>query len=262
MYWDEAARSFPDSGAVTPTTRDPNLGVLEEENVIAHLHGTRLVLDVGCGDGTHTLRYAAHVDKIVGLDIAGGLIERANQNAAERAVSNTEFLSGSVLEATQVLGTGRFDRVISQRCLINLLEWDAQRRALSELIGTLAPGGLLLLTEGFQDELEALNGLRRAVGLPAIEVVSYNRNLRRAELDEFVREAELEIVATRDYGFYLVLSRVLHPLIVRPEAPRHDSPINEAARELAEVMPTTDLRRYSYNLFFALRKPVAEERGA
>jgi hypothetical protein len=57
-----------------------------------------------------------------------------------------------------------------------------------------------------------------------------------------------------DYGFYLLLSRVLHPLSVLPESPKHDSRVNEAAMQISRNIEIPAMQKYSYNLFYVLRK--------
>jgi hypothetical protein len=56
------------------------------------------------------------------------------------------------------------------------------------------------------------------------------------------------------YGVYLYLSRVLHPLVVAPAEPRHDSAFNELAMRVALAGDAGDFARYSYNSLYALEK--------
>lgn len=117
----------------------------------------------------------------------------------------------------------------------------------------LRPGGMLLITEGFNEPLAELNAVRRALHLTEIQVVSYNRNFSQPQFESSTRKL-FDTVDTGNYGAYLLFSRVLHPLAVSPEAPQHDGPINAAAALLARQLDPASLARYSYNLFYALRK--------
>jgi hypothetical protein len=69
---------------------------------------------------------------------------------------------------------GAFDAVISQRCLINLPTWEDQKAALEQSCEVLASGGILLVSEGFFDELVALDQLRTPLVLSPISVSPYN----------------------------------------------------------------------------------------
>lgn len=252
-HWQNAGEQLSLSERVTPTSRDPFLGELEENFIFKHLQPQQKVLEVGCGDAAHTLKYAEHVKFVYGVDIAESLIRLAKQKQSSAGVDNVEFVVGSVLTLDQVPGQNDFDCVISQRCLINLPTWEHQKEALAGIHRVLKPGGMFLMTEGFQDELDELNGLRQQVGLSTINVVDYNRNFRHAEFDDFIGQY-FSITAVHDYGHYLFLSRVYHPLAVAPEAPKHDSRLNEVAGLLTGVVPGSDFKRYSYNLCYVLTK--------
>jgi len=251
--WEASGRQFPKQGKVTPTSRDPYLGHLEEENILTFLKGNGAVLDLGCGDASHTVEYAKRVARIVGIDIANSLIEIARKRVISAGVNNIDFIIGSVLNIKKLFGADKFDFVISQRCLINLPEWRYQKEVILQVHSLLEADGLFILTEGFQDELDRLNEIREKIGLAEIEVVSYNKNLRRKDFEAFVSKY-FNIVEVRHYGAYLFMSRVLHPLVVLPDAPKHDARLNEAAMEISRLVPMPDLEKYSYNLFYVLKK--------
>jgi ubiquinone/menaquinone biosynthesis C-methylase UbiE len=195
----------------------------------------------------HTVAYAQRTNHLTAIELSSTLAERAKERCFREA-RNVTVVVGSVLELERLLPDQSFDCVISQRCLINLPTWDHQRAALEQIRGRLSPGGLLLITEGFQDELDSLNELRSRVGLPTINVVAYRDVFETHLTKDFQR------VAMADYGVYLLLSRVFHPLAVAPDEPRHESRLNEAAMKLAQSIDLPDFRHWSYNLFYALRK--------
>ena len=252
-HWEEAGKKFPHGESVSPTSRDPFLGQLEEAHILRFLAGRERILEIGCGDGLHTALYAQHVGQVEALDIADSLIVLARKRMIENSISNVEFKVGSVLSLVNLYERDNFDCVVSQRCLINLPDWKYQQIALEQACKVLKPGGILLISEGFQEELDELNVARKKFNLAEIKVVSYNRNLRHKEFDDYVRTL-FEVVEIGDYGAYLFLSRVLHPLSIFPDDPKHDSPLNEAAMRISSLLPKTDLKKYSYNLCYVLRK--------
>ena len=252
-HWQQVGEQMPLAKGATPTTRDPYLGEIEEDYVLQYLHKNGSVLEVGCGDASHTLKYAQSVNSIWAVDVADSLIKLARQRSESAKIRNIEFVVGSVLDIGRIFTDKVFDSVISQRCLINLSSWAYQKKALLEIHRVLAPGGLLLMTEGFQDELDNLNRLRKIVGLPMIAVVDYNRNLVHSEFDAFVSQY-FNIERVHDYGLYLFLSRVYHPLVVLPEQPKHDSRLNEVAHLLGTCLSIPELKQLSYNLFYVLKK--------
>jgi ubiquinone/menaquinone biosynthesis C-methylase UbiE len=252
-HWERAGEQLLLQETVTSTSRDPFLGQLEEDYILRYLHPNQNVLEVGCGDASHTIKYAQRVKYIWALDVAGSLIERAKQRVEVSDIANIEFTVGSILEAGVIFCNKPIDCVISQRCLINLPTWHYQQDAIVQIHQLLKTGGLFLMTEGFQDELDNLNQLRERVGLSRIDVVGYNRNLIHDEFDAFIGNY-FEIDAMLNYGLYLLLSRVYHPLVMVPEQPKHDSRFNEVAGLLSREVPTSEFRQYSYNLLYVLRK--------
>jgi ubiquinone/menaquinone biosynthesis C-methylase UbiE len=214
---------------------------------------TQKVLEIGAGDGSHTVKYASKVKSLVALDVAASLLNVARQRTEKANIANVEFVVKSVLELESTFSKNEFDCVISERCIINLPSWETQKSTIRQVYDVLKPGGLFLVTEGFQDELENLSDLRAQVGLERIKVAINNRNFIHSEFDPLV--AELFIVeAIKDYGFYLMLSRVYHPLMILPNQPRHGSKFNEVATLLSEHVSTTEFGKYSYNLFYVLKK--------
>lgn len=76
-------------------------------------------------------------------------------------------------------------------------------------------------------------------------------------LAELEKENRLNILATEkilDNGFYPYMSRIYHPLVVEPEVPKHDSPLNKIAAPLATQNNFTEIKKYSYNLLYILYK--------
>ena len=253
QHWEQSAKDVLTGSKVTPTSRDPYLGELERQNVLDAIPPGSTCLEVGCGDAAHTVHYARRAGRVVGVDLAESLVAAARTRLQQAQIDNVELQACSVLDIAKRFEGRRFDCIVSQRCLINLPDWNYQREALKQLHSLLTDNGLLLLTEGFDENLDRVNEARAAVGLPAIKVVEYNRNFLIREFEPFVAPL-FETVARRDYGMYLFLSRVFHPLAVAPNPPKHDSELNRAAMELAKAYPTPAMADYSYNLFYVLRK--------
>lgn len=252
-HWERSGETFPHDTSVTPTSRDPYLGELERANILDHLSPAATTLELGCGDAFHTVHYARRVERLFATDLASSLVELASRRTAQEGLTNVAVSACSVLDIEERFRSQRFDRIISQRCLINLPGWSYQKDALLQAHHLLKDDGLFLLTEGFQENLDRLNGLREEFGLAAIKVVDYNCNIPLGEFEAFVSE-HFEVVDKRHYGFYAVLSRVFHPMVVWPDPPQHNARLNEVAMRLARALPTHDLEPYSYPLFYALRK--------
>jgi ubiquinone/menaquinone biosynthesis C-methylase UbiE len=200
-----------------------------EAAILPWLSPSARLLDLGCGEGSSTLRFAQGVTAALGIDYVDGFVHQARANAAQQGQDNCTFETGSVLDLSAVRAAhGRFDAVVAIRCLINLESWERQREALAELAACVAPGGLLLLSEGWAEGFRGLNLRRGRVGLPEMQVAPYNLLMQRDLLEAECRRW-LDFVGYRGLGLYLYLSRVVQPLFVAPDSPSHTHPLNRVA---------------------------------
>lgn len=129
------------------------------------------VLEVGCGNGylLQVLRERFPDVGLVGTDYSPDMVALA----ARRQIPRCEVSQGDVRRLD--FEDGSFDAVVSERCLINLLQEDDQRAAINELHRVLKPGGHLVLLEAFTDGLANLNRAREELGLPPNQVPPFNR---------------------------------------------------------------------------------------
>ena len=70
------------------------------------------VLDLGCGDGTTALPAARLGAEVLGVDIAGNLVEAGNKRAKEEGLSNCRFQEGDASNLHE-LKDHNFDLVVS-----------------------------------------------------------------------------------------------------------------------------------------------------
>lgn len=229
-FWETAAQASLDADGLRPTARDPYLQEALEGLIEKRLGGGRL-LDVGCGDGLSTLRFADRVDSVLGVEFVQRFVDMARQNARRQGKTDVRFEQGDVMDLAPVRErNGRFDVAVCLRVLINLATPQNQATGLREIAECLEPGGLLFISEGWVEGMEGINRRRLAMGLSDMGTAEYNILMPRAE---FEAEATHHFTV-EDYlplGFYLFASRVLLPVHVAPEPPRHTDPLNRLACE-------------------------------
>lgn len=255
-YDPEAIVQFWEQAGADATTPDTYLGRLEEENIREWLPPDSHVLELGCGDGRHSIRYAGNAKTYVGVDTSPSLVRLANARFAEGGLS---WAAAEVNSALSIEQYRDVDVVISQRCLINLGEWRYQREAIEKVASVLRPGGRFLLTEGFRNGLNALNAAREEVGLQQIREVPFNCFL---EVDTFLSVISplFHQLSSADYGWYTVFTRLLYPLVTLPKEPRRNSVFNERAMKAAMTLRGLPIPQLSYNLFYAMEARPASER--
>jgi SAM-dependent methyltransferase len=102
------------------------------------------LLDVGCGPGTITLDLAARVSpgRVLGLDSAADVVEKAEAGRRDSGVSNVEFAVGDVYHLD--LAEQSFDVVHAHQVLQHLTDPVA---ALREMRRVLRPDGVLAIRD-------------------------------------------------------------------------------------------------------------------
>lgn len=218
-------------------TRDTIAKQLDVEAIASYVHDGMRVLEVGCGNGITAIELARRYDvDILAIDFAEEMIAAANQMLAGQALKGSlQFQIGDVRSLPAITST--FDFIYTERVLINLPDWAAQRQAIHDITALLANNGAYAMCENSQDGLDQLNSLRERMGLPAINAPWHNRYFRDAEL----RQLTLPGVALADINFfsstYYLLSRVVNAALAAQEGkdPDYEAPVNLMALRLPSV---------------------------
>jgi ubiquinone/menaquinone biosynthesis C-methylase UbiE len=230
-----------DASNVYATSRDFNLRELEIGFIRDHAKGPD-VLDIGCGNGYTLVSLARSISgNLIGLDFSENMVEGARalvERFGSELLCRPSFSTCDVRHLPYP--DSSFDTVISERLIFNLPTRQDQEATIREVHRVLRPGGLYLMVEGNEDGLRRLNVLRERVGLepiPTADSESFSSlKLKEDELAQWL-DPEFEIAEERFFGTYYLISRVVHPLLVFPDQPRFDAPINAIARKVAEILP-------------------------
>lgn len=240
------------------TACDFNLRDLEIDTALSYIQDGHKVLDVGCGLGYALRQYAARRRiEGFGIDYAENMIEGCRQLQVENRaplLGTVKFRHASVLDLP--FETDSLDIVTSSRCLMALLDWELQKNALVEIARVLKPSGVLVLMEGTVEGLARLNEVRTMFGLSPIDGSGRDRlctlKFKEGELLRFAAD-HYQLERIQRFGMYYFLTRVVHPLLVAPDSPSYDAPINEIARDIARKIP--DLMGLGHLAVFIFRKP-------
>ncbi|MGO9313655.1 MAG: class I SAM-dependent methyltransferase [Syntrophobacteraceae bacterium] len=196
-YWEN-----PD----TVSLIDTNLRQLETSFVMSNLSAGDELADFGCGDGESTVHYATKVTSCIALEYSNHLRQKAAKRFREAGLTNVTLVSGDVLDLSAF--EAKFNVVVTQRVIINFMTWDEQKFVLHNIWKTLRPGGRYLMIENTFEGHEALNKVRRAVGLPNIPIHDWHNYF--LHFDKFMSFIENKFVVERTHTFnlYYLLTRV------------------------------------------------------
>jgi SAM-dependent methyltransferase len=247
------------------TSRDYNAREMEIDSIRRELppRGGRLV-DLGCGNGYTLLSVGRELEgwDLLGVDFSEPLIAGAETMLSEQRTglkSAPRFLCADAIEYVRRAAPASVDCVLTERFVQNLPSRDIQRQVLRHVYEMLAPGGRLLLCEGSEDGFDGLNDVRAAVGLARIPATSKDNvsaiRFRDHELETYAASIGFIPRAKLGYSTFFLMARVLYPLLIAPQAPRFDAPINDLARQIQQHVPYQP--GYGSNVLWVFEKAAA-----
>lgn len=225
-YWNERAKEQLDPRAITHY--DVHQREFEIETIKKFLNKDQRVLDLGCGNGFTTCKINHLVKEIVGIDFSPEMIERAKREN-DIDGSNIKFIVG---DARNLNLDEKFDVIITQRCFINILDWEKQQESLKTVSSLLKEGGLYLMFEGCSNRKRSLNDVRKLHGLDIVPPVEYNLDFEEDKLKPFMGDM-LTLEDEISFGNYEYITRVIYPKSIHPESPKYGSVFHEIALKSA-----------------------------
>lgn len=189
------------------------------------------VLDLGCGNGyaTEVLARAFPQTSFWAVDFCDDLLSIARN----RGIPNCQFSKGDARKLE--FEDGFFDLVYTERCLINIRDWEEQKNAFSEVARVIRPrstqcssgesvvsrhGGLYAMIECFTDGHENYNRARTELGLDEIPLPNVNlffdKSRTMFELEKYFKAYP----GGHDVGFlssHYFAARVLHACVQHKE---------------------------------------------
>jgi cyclopropane fatty-acyl-phospholipid synthase-like methyltransferase len=231
-YWEH-----PD----TISLLDKNLRKLETDFALSQISAKDEMADFGCGDGESTVHYAARARSCLALEHSNHLRAKAAKRFAKAGLTNVTLMAGDALDLSAY--ASKFDLVVSQRLVINFMTWEEQKEVLQNIRNTLRKGGRYIMIENTFEGSEALNAVRRAVGLANVPLHDWhNYFLHYDRLMDFL-EGKFTVEKTHTFNLYYLLTRVFVNMFAKFEgygraAIKDDifDAADDAARRLYELM--------------------------
>lgn len=168
-----------------PTTEPSDFAVKFLKKIKPHLPRAK-VLDIGCGEGRHTLLAARHGFFAVGLDYQPLAVKRALGFAKSQGITTgLSFLIGDVFRLP--FHEKSFDVLIDFGCLHHVKKKDFPRY-LDSILGLLRPRGYYVLS-CFSTQFKHHAGERR----------TRNWLVHRGHYDRFFRKQDFKTLFGRDF---------------------------------------------------------------
>jgi len=231
QYWESRAVLAQEAG-----TRDIIAKALEIEAIARYVKNGMHILEVGCGNGITAIELAKRFKvNILGLDYAENMIQAANDlQANETLRGSVRFMVGDVSTLDEM--NEGYDLIYTERVLINLQDWQAQKKAIADITAKLRPMGVYAMCENSINGLTKINELREMVGLPAINPPWHNIYFKDEDLAGLtIPGIRLEKVDCYSATYYF-LSRVVNAWLANEEGKEPD--YNAAINKLALKLPT------------------------
>ncbi len=134
-----------------------------------------------------------------------------------------------------------YDSIVSQRFLINLMEWELQQKVLLDLMGMLKKGGKLVMLEGCVQGVEELNLFRSYYGLEPIPVKWHNLFFDCNELKRFMSCHGFRFIEEDGLGDYFLLTRGVRPIFdsnITWDTPYNKTAASQSIRKLLHLRTT------------------------
>lgn len=227
----EEKRKFWNSRAnlgKTAGTNDFLLADLEYTTILELIKPRATVLDIGCGNGI-LLKKLAEEKKCTGLgiDFAEKMVFESSKLMRRYKLDSRIKLRQADVRSLPT-DIGKYDYIISKRCLVNLGSKKEQKNVFIKITDHLKNGGHYIMVEDSLDGLGRINDVRKKLGLEKINPPWFNKFLKEGEI---INWASKNIILKKQVAFastYYLLSRGLYARLAadRNEKLRYDSEIN------------------------------------
>jgi ubiquinone/menaquinone biosynthesis C-methylase UbiE len=184
---------------------------------------TKRVVDIGCGNGylLEALRERAPAANLVGVEYTPEMCAIAR----DRKVKDVSIVQGDVRALP--MEDASCDLVITERCIINVMDRADQATSLREVGRVLAPGGHFICLEAFTDGLDQLNEARGELGLEPNQAPYHNMWFDKPWFLETIASAfdVVDLAKERDPSLpppnflssHYFISRALYPSVTKRE---------------------------------------------
>ena len=162
---------------------------IEEPWYLADIKANDLVLDLGCGNGQHSLRAAKKAKKIIAVDYDRKQLKIGESTAKDRKVTNVKFLFHN-LEKRLPFKSKSFDKILGLDILEHL---NKRRRFLKEAKRVLKTKGTIFLTA--PNKNTSWRKIQRKVGINSFSDPDHKKEYSLPEIKKLLVKLKFKILS-------------------------------------------------------------------
>ena len=233
-YWDSQGEKYEDSHVAS--WGDNHMIDLEINLISSFIKKDQKILDAGCANGFSTFKQFEKFNKnidITGIDFSESLIKFAKKkkNNIFSDNNNINFFVNDIRNIN--FPDNYFDLSYTTRTIINLDNWEEQKKGIDELIRVTAKGGKVLLLEGCWEPLALLNSVRLLFKLSPLEEHDFNRYIKIKRLREYLDSKKIKFEQIDFSSVYYLGSRFVRELVTDIDKYEgYSNPINKIFADL------------------------------
>ncbi len=190
--------------------------ILDSINLIKKDHSVGKILEIGCGNGYVLNTISKNIEgEFLGVDINKKMIHVAKKRKKKKLDFKIDDITNSKLKLE------KYDIIFTERCLINLMSWELQKKAINQIYKLLKKDGIFIMLEAFTDGLTDLNLARKSLGLKNIEPAWHNNYFEKKRFEKSIKSKfDFFKVNTKNNIYdnflssYYFGSRVLYPSLI------------------------------------------------
>lgn len=196
------------------TMHDATTRQAEIAELLSYLRTGDSCLEVGCGNGSASVEIGTRKKlSMTCIDFSPELITLAKKRPTKGVRGSIQFKQQDILTLDD---RARYHVVFTERCIINLLDWNDQKEALRRMAIALKKNGRLVLLEAYKDGNQELNRARREIGLKEIPPAYHNLHLEKERVIEYLSTQGLSFNEENNFlSTYYYGSRVLYPALAK-----------------------------------------------
>lgn len=224
-HYGEEAKKHGTEG--TSTIQDLRTRRLEIEALLLYMKDGMRMLEVGCGNGYVARTVITKLDvELDAIDLSPEMIALTKEQVFSDCRGSVKFAQQDILSLDTAY---EYDLVFSERCLQNLVSFDEQKIAFSNITRALKLGGQFLMLESFWTGLNNLNECRSELDLPEIDPPWHNLFFDEEKTISYMEEIGCSYIDQNRFlsGYYFG-SRVILPAITpNRKTVNSNSPLND-----------------------------------